>query len=119
MLAVSDDRSLQTLTAGDFRPHQGTRFRLTSEPRPGGLPAIIETELVGVTEHGTSAPGSFRAPFSVLFHGPLQPVLPQGSYRVEHEQLGTLELFLVPVGPDEPSMPGQVPAAMRYEAVFG
>lgn len=119
MSAVSDDRSLQTLTAGDFRPHQGTRFRLMGGPPPGGSPATIETELVEVTEHGTSAPGSFRAPFSVLFHGPLQPVLPQGSYRVEHEQLGTLELFIVPVGPDEPSVPGQVPTAMCYEAVFG
>jgi hypothetical protein len=115
MSAVSDDRSLQTLTAGDFRPHQGTRFRLTG----GSPPGSVETELVEVTEHGTSAPGSFRAPFSVLFHGPLEPVLPQGIYRLEHEQLGTLELFIVPVGPDEPRVPGQAPTAMRYEAVFG
>jgi hypothetical protein len=119
MSAVSDDRSLQTLTAGDFRPHQGTRFRLTGRLPPDGLPATIETELVEVTEHGYSTPDSFRAPFSVLFYGPLQPVLPQGSYRVEHEQLGTLELFIVPVGPDESRVPGQAPTAMRYEAVFG
>jgi hypothetical protein len=119
MSAVSDDRSLQTLTAGDFLPHQGTRFRLTGGPPPDGLPATIEAELVEVTEYGTSAAGSFRAPFSVLFHGPLEPVLPQGSYRVEHEQLGTLELFIVPVGPDGPRVPGQAPTAMRYEAVFG
>ena len=116
---MSDDRSLQTLTAEDFRGHQGTRFRLTGGSPPGGSPVTIETELVEVTEHVDSAPGTFRAPFSVLFHGPLQPVMPQGIYRVEHEQLGTLELFIVPVGPDEPRAPGQGPTAMCYEAVFG
>jgi hypothetical protein len=119
MAAVPDDRSLQTLTAGDFQPHQGTRFRLTGGPLPGRSPVTIETELTEVTEHGTSAPGFSRAPFSVLSHGPLEPVLPQGICRLEHEQLGTLELFIVPVGPDEPRAPGQAPTAMRYEAVFG
>jgi hypothetical protein len=117
MARVPDDRSLQTLTAGDFRGHVGTRFRLTGGPLPDGSAVGVEAELVEVTEHG--APGTFRAPFSVLFHGPLQPVMPQGIYRVEHEQLGTMDLFIVPVGPDEPSVPGRAPVAMRYEAVFG
>lgn len=31
---------------------------------------------------------------------------------------GTLELFIVPVGPNEPE-PGAAPSAMRYESVFG
>jgi hypothetical protein len=119
MAAVPDDRSLQTLTAGDFRPYQNTRFRLTGGSPPSRSPASIEAELVEVTEQGASAPGTVRTPFSVLFHGPLEPVMPQGIYRVEHEQLGTMELFIVPVGPDGPSGPGQVPTAMRYEAVFG
>lgn len=115
---MPDDRSLQTLTAGDFSATQGTRFRVTGGP-PGGSPVSFEAELVEVTAHADRAPGTSRAPFSVLFHGPLQPVRPQGIYRLEHEQLGTLELFLVPIGPDEPSAPGQAPTAMRYEAVFG
>jgi Domain of unknown function (DUF6916) len=118
MAAVPDDRSLQTLTAGDFRSHQGTRFRLTGTPL-GGAPVAVETELVEVTDHAGRIPDTLRAPFSVLFHGPLEPVLPQGIYQLEHDQLGTLELFIVPVGPDEPSAPGQAPTAMRYEAVFG
>jgi hypothetical protein len=116
---VPDGRSLETLTAGDFRGHQGTRFRLTGGAPDGRSLVSVEAELVEVTEHTGSAPGTFRAPFSVLFYGPLQPVMAQGIYRVEHEQLGALELFLVPVGPDEPSVPGQAPTAMRYEAVFG
>lgn len=112
---MPDDRSLQTLTAEDFRPHQGTRIRLTG----GSPPGSVEAELAEVAEHAGGARGTSRVPFSVLFHGPLQPVMPQGLYRVEHEQLGAMDLFLVPVGPDEPSGPGQAPTAMRYEAVFG
>ena len=115
---MPDDRSLQTLAAGDFSANLGTRFRVTGGP-PGGSPVSFEAELVEVTEHADRARGAFRGPFSVLFHGPLQPVGPQGIYRLEHEQLGTLELFLVPIGPDEPSAPVQAPTAMRYEAVFG
>ena len=112
---MSTGHSLETLTAENFRGHQGTRFRLTGGP--SGMP--LDVDLAEVTEHGANRPGPFRAPFSVVFHGPLQPVLPQGIYRVEHEQLGTLELFIVPVGPDEPAAPGQAPTVMRYEAVFG
>jgi hypothetical protein len=119
MTAVPDDRSLQILTAEDFRAHQGTRFRLTGGAPPGGSPASVEAELAEVSEHGAGPPGAVRAPFSVLFHGPLEPVMPQGIYRLEHEQFGTVELFIVPVGPDEPRVPGQAPTAMRYEAVFG
>jgi hypothetical protein len=51
-----------------------------------------------------------RLPFSIVFLGPLEPVLPQRIYRFEHEALGTFELFIVPIGPDE--------SGMRYEAVF-
>jgi hypothetical protein len=118
MAPVSTDRSLETLTAEDFRGHQGTAFRMTGALQ-GGPPVVIDTELADVTEYPAPAPGTPRAPFAVVFHGPLQLVAPQGIYRVEHEQLGALELFIVPIGPDEPAAPGQAPTAMRYEAVFG
>jgi hypothetical protein len=48
--------------------------------------------------------------FAILFRGPLAPFLPQRTYRVEHEKLGSLDIFLVPLGPDE--------EGMQYEAVF-
>jgi hypothetical protein len=115
MSAVSTDRSIQTLTAADFLPLQNTHFTLTGGP--AGM--SLDAELAEVTGHAVNPSARFRAPFSVMFHGPLQPVLPQGIYRVEHERLGALELFIVPVGPDEPDDPGQPPTAMRYEAVFG
>jgi hypothetical protein len=47
-----------------------------------------------------------RVPFSLEFQGGPNPPLPQRIYRVEHDELGSLEIFLVPI------------AADRYEAVF-
>jgi hypothetical protein len=48
--------------------------------------------------------------FSLLFRGPLDKPLPQFLYRMEHEQIGVFELFLVPVGQDD--------SGLHYEAVF-
>jgi hypothetical protein len=116
---MASERSLETLTADDFREHKNTRFRLTSDSPEGGTPVSVEAELASVTEYADNALGTFRIPFSVVFHGPLEPVLPQGIHRLEHEGLGTLELFVVPIGPDEPDDPGEAATAMRYEVVFG
>lgn len=116
---MTDGHSLDTLSAGDFRDALGERFEMAAWPPAGGSGLSLEVELAEVTEQGGGLSNSFRIPFSVLFHGPLQPVQPQGMYRLEHERLGALDLFIVPVGPDEPTEPGAKPTAMRYEAVFG
>jgi hypothetical protein len=107
------------LTAEDFRVNVRTAFKL-SGGSSGSDPAIpFEVELVEVAEHAASTGGAFRVPFSLLFHGPLGPVMPQAIYRLDHEQLGALEVFVVPVGPAEPAVPGEAPTKMRYEVVFG
>ena len=107
-------RSLESLTAADFRDVKGSKFRLAAGlPEPGAT-ANLEVELADVTEVAGLAP-TFRAPFSVLFHGPVEPVLRQAIYRLEHDQFGAVDLFLVPIGPELSA--GQ--AVMRYEAVFG
>jgi hypothetical protein len=73
--------------------------------------ASLDLELVGADPLGSGdpAPGR-RRPFSLIFHGPQAPVLPQRIYRLENAVLGTLEIFLVPIGPDA--------AGLRYEAIF-
>ena len=38
-----------------------------------------------------------REPFSLMFHGPAEHVLPQQVWPLDHEELGRLEVFLVPV----------------------
>jgi uncharacterized protein DUF6916 len=82
------------LTLETFAPHQGSRFSLDG----------LALELAQVTP--LAGGGGSREPFSLVFAGPPEPALPQRIHRLEHAQLGVLELFLVPVGPG------------RYEAIF-
>jgi hypothetical protein len=51
-----------------------------------------------------------REPFSLVFRGPKNPVLPQRIYQIDFGALGAFDIFIVPVGPDD--------RGMRYEAVF-
>jgi hypothetical protein len=69
--------------------------------------AILPVELIEVTEKD---PTSKYEQFSLTFRGPLAPHFPQGTYSFEHEKLGAIELFAVPLGPD--------PQGMRYEVIF-
>jgi hypothetical protein len=113
---------LETFTLQTFAPHIGETFRLrlptrgdAEPPAPFDLQVIEATDLSrrGAPPDGpiaVGAPGSRRAPFSIVFRGPPAPVLPQRIYHLEHGEIGALELFLVPVGPDG--------GGMRFEAVF-
>ena len=99
---------LDRLTSADFTPYLHQTFTIRLEPVES-----IALELAQVTELGSASaePGAGRRPFSLLFLGPVsQQYLLQHIYRLEHEQLGALDLFLVPLGP--------VGGRMRYEAVF-
>ena len=53
---------------------------------------------------------SGRAPFTLLFRAQSSEVMPQGTYRLEHESLGSIDLFLVPIGQDD--------SHVQYEAIF-
>jgi hypothetical protein len=93
---------LGALTAGDFAPLLHEPFRID---RGDGSPFSVE--LIEVSEADS---GAVRQQFSLVFRGGPTPPLPQRIYAVEHERLGRIELFLVPLGPDDD---GQ-----RYQAVF-
>ena len=97
---------LQDLTPASFEAHLGTPFRIHY-----GGESPLEAVLYEVKRHEPH-PGPRNEPFSIFFRSALKPILPQSIYRMEHETLGTLEIFLVPVGPD-PQRQG-----MAYEAVF-
>jgi uncharacterized protein DUF6916 len=97
---------LDKLTVGDFQGRMGETFRAET---PGGVVAFVLTEAKDLAGRSASD-GSRRIPFSLVFRGPLAPVLPQKIYALENEALGRLEIFLVPIGPDAESM--------RYEAIF-
>ena len=103
---------LESLTPDSFAPLVGATFRID----PGGgvepIPVVLG-EMVRSPRRGGFGPNGApvrEEPFSLVFLGPIRPVLPQRIYPLSHETLGRLELFLVPIGPEE--------GRMRYEAVF-
>jgi hypothetical protein len=96
---------IENFEASTFSERTGETFRLRYDDG-----AALDVELVSVTVGASGAPHS-RAPFSLIFRGALEPVLPQRIYRFEHDELGSFELFIVPIGPDG--------AGMQYQAVFG
>jgi hypothetical protein len=96
------DLSIET-----FLPHLETEFRVADPP--GTEPVTLRLTEVGGLGTQPNAPRS--DPFSLEFTGPSQPALDQRIYRLEHHELGTLDIFLVPIGPDPTGSP-------RYEAVF-
>ncbi|HYP08659.1 MAG TPA: hypothetical protein VER03_20660 [Bryobacteraceae bacterium] len=94
---------LDQLTPESFHPYLNQTFRIQAEPA-----GSLDLTLAECSETGQS--GRSRPQFQVLFIGPVTPVLPQKIYRLVHEQMGALDLFLVPIGPDG--------RGMRYQAVF-
>ena len=92
------------LTEKEFSKHVHTRFRVTGE-QP------VELDLTEVKAYmGQSNDDSDMERFSAFFHGAADRYLPQGTYALEHDAMGALDLFLVPIGKDE--------KGFRYEAVF-
>ena len=57
--------------------------------------------------------GDRREPFTLTFQGTAEHLLPQQIWPLDHPEIGRLEMFLVPLGPDEND-----PERIRYEAVF-
>lgn len=108
--AIDDlDEKLEAITGpDDFAACVGTKFRLPAADGGGA-----ELELVSARSLGPNAPryNERREPFTLLFRAPSpQFYLPQSIYRLEHKLLGALEIFLVPIGPDD--------RGMRFEAIF-
>ena|SRR3982074_1533596 len=85
-----------------FTEHLNTIFRLELAPDKE-----IEAELIEVSElklYGA------QQQFSVVFRGPNEVFLGQGMKRCTHDQMGEIDLFLVPISQDE--------RGINYEAIF-
>jgi hypothetical protein len=95
---------LDSMTKETFAPRVGSTFEIRLNPEE-----TVAVELAEVTTF-PDYEGQRREPFSLIFRGAHRFVLPQGIYRVEHKEMGPMEIFLVPIGPDQ--------KGMRYEAVF-
>lgn len=94
--------SLDTVTAADFEARLDETFRIDLR---GGA---IDLRLAAVRRlaQGARTGGGFALDF-VIAEG---PQLRQASYRLSNDAMGTLEIFLVPIGP--------IDGGFGYEALF-
>lgn len=93
-------------TEESFAGQLNTKFRIRAEaPRPVELELV---EVKGFNAMPTDQRGMER--FSLYFKGPEDIFVPQATYTLDHEKLGALDLFLVPIARDA--------SGYRYEAVF-
>ena len=86
-----------------FAEHLNTKFIIPLQPPAGA----VELELLEVVST-LSTPRQEQ--FSIFFRGPADIYLPQMTYRMQHDAMGELYLFIVPIG--------RQPDGFRYEAVF-
>ncbi|WP_417714197.1 DUF6916 family protein [Pseudophaeobacter arcticus] len=93
---------LTTVTAEQFSELQEQEFVVTSTEAPVTL-KLIEVTKLGAGERDGGA-------FSLLWQGPLSPILTQEIHRLSHPKTGDQDVFLVPVAQKE--------AGFQYEAVF-
>lgn len=93
------------LTVETFAPLVGEAFELRAAD------GSLDATLVEATGTGDAPAPELRAPFSLLWEGPLAPRLQQGLHEVHHAAFAEpLVIFLVPVE--------QTETGTRYQAVF-
>jgi len=95
---------LEKLQRTDFEQLVGQEFSLAAEGKELPL-RLLEASRLGQTSGNPD-----RAPFALLFRGPKDPPLNQGTFEFRHPEIGNLSLFLVPIGPDA--------EGLCYEVVF-
>jgi hypothetical protein len=93
---------LSELHSKSFSEHLNTTFKVDA-----GGPEPVALRLAEVNEPST--PPNIEL-FALVFHGPAASKLPQQTYVVEHEKIGSFSLFLTAIAADGDGI--------SYEAVF-
>ncbi|HJQ34012.1 MAG TPA: hypothetical protein VJ866_17660 [Pyrinomonadaceae bacterium] len=94
------------LTEKNCGQYVNTKFRVR-----GAAEEPVELELVEVKGyHPGQNEQEGMERFSLFLQGPAEAYLPQNTYALEHESLGSHLLFMVPVARNE--------QGFRYEIVF-
>ena len=91
-----------SLTQEAFAQNLNTNFRVSGDDSSQfdlELTEVSELKLVKTQEE-----------FSLVFRGPLDHFLGQGTRSFEHEKMGQFELFIVPIKQDD--------KGYYYEAIF-
>jgi hypothetical protein len=104
---------LNAIQYTSFARQAGTLFHVLDESGVGVFLRLIEVKpFLPVSQVAdASAADARNERFSLLFSGPLNRLLSQGSYVFEHLGIGRFEMFIVPIGPDTSN-------PRYYEAVF-
>src|SRR5947207_1418881 len=100
--------ALNDLSLDVFAEHVGTAFRI--ENGAAKPVEVVLAEATALAAKGAPRSGH-REPFSLIFRPSDRRLhLPQQLYKLDHDKLGAIEIFLVPIEPDE--------KGMRFEAIF-
>lgn len=98
---------LEHVTVKHFDPYLNQIFELHYNPQETPLSlTLIQAKTWGPADRQP------RQPFTLTFQSTLTAHLPQGTYRYQHPdpEIGELDLFTVPVGPNQ--------TGMQYEVIF-
>ena len=93
---------IETLTCSHFEPHIGDVFTITVNGSSLSLTLKAAKPLGTALREGGA--------FALNFAGPAAPLLQQSIYPLRHAALGTLDLFIVPIGREKDGI--------IYEAIF-
>jgi hypothetical protein len=92
---------LRQMTKDSFAPHVGSGFKISVGSAPIWIRLISAEQFPAspALEHEISAASAHKTSTYLLrFLGSSANALPQGTYTLEHDKLGTLKLLLVPSG---------------------
>ena len=93
---------IDTLTCSHFEPHVGDVFSIALNDSSLSMTLKAAKPLGTALREGGA--------FALSFAGPAAPLLQQSIYPLRHAALGTLDLFIVPVGREK--------NGIIYEAIF-
>jgi hypothetical protein len=93
---------LEQLEIKEFSKHTNSKFKIHFYEN-----LVIEAELIEVLDLKKA---ENLMSFSLVFLLPANSPIEQRTFRVEHSEMGWIDLFLVPIGQNE--------KGIRYEAIF-
>lgn len=99
---MTSSPDLASLRIDDFAAHLGADFEMLVGD------GVVPLKLVKVDPAGNS--GRAGGAFSLVFVAPKGTGHQQATYLLTHPALGTMEIFLVPVGPES--------GGAGYQAIF-
>jgi len=101
---------LNSFTEEAFVSHLNTTFRIYTSSLTVINIKLIEVRRWEPASSVNAAKTTNMVAFGLMFRGPRRRPFESGTYRVEHDQMGTFQLFINPVNDHKKER--------RYESVF-